>query len=139
MKGYLNRQERENLIAMVGFGEWLEKRTKNMKNKEALKWIRTAKTFLQKAADELAMEVGENQKRTILRQARDYTLEMNPNVSLSKLKKTDIYYLASIAREKCLVCTEKNHENCDLRQVLKRLDIQGEGHGKCEYDEFGVI
>lgn len=127
--------ERENLIAMIGFGEWLERRTKNMKNKKALKWIRTAKTYLRKAADELAMEVGENQRNTILRQAKDYTLEMNPNITLATMKKSDIYYLTAIAREKCLVCAE-HPRDCELKEILQRLNIKGEGTGECEYDEL---
>jgi hypothetical protein len=57
MKEYLNRKERENLIAMIGFGECLERRTQDMTNKDALKWIRSAKTFLGKAVDVRLVEI----------------------------------------------------------------------------------
>lgn len=135
MKDYLSREERENLIAMIGFGEWLENRMQETTDRRVLKWIRTAKTYLSKSAEELAMQVSPTQKYTIVRQAKDYTLEMYPNITLATLKKKDIYHIATLAREKCLVCGEPS-KDCELRQILRRLNIKGEGGGECEYDEL---
>lgn len=133
--GYLNREDRETLIAMTGLHVWLDTRIDRLKNKEARKYARMARTFLKKAAIITIKEVDEKLVRTLLRQCRDYEFVMQPTVRDTVMKKSDLYHLAKGAMaQKCMLCME-DQEQCELRGTLQRLGIKEEGEGTgCPYE-----
>ena len=141
MKGYLNRQEKLNIIAICGFAEWLETYIKHVKDKEIRKYLRTARTFLNKAWQRrLDMIDSYSNAMSLIRMAKQYEMEFRPKLAPeSKYDENDIYALAEYAQfNTCLTCIDKDGP-CELRRLLAKLGIEPTGAKDCPYDVWGDV
>ena len=130
--GYLNRRDRETLIAMTALNVWLEKQIERWTNKEAKKYIRMAGTLLKKAAIIILKETDEKLIATVFRQCRDYEFQMQPIINDRIAGKQDIYYMTQeIMDNKCIFCEGK--KECDIKDLFKKLGVQGDDVGICPY------
>lgn len=139
MKGYLNRQEKLNIIAICGFAEWLETYIGHVKDKEIRKYLRTARTYLNKAwKRRLDMIDSYSNAMSLIKMAKQYEMEFRPKLApQSKHDKNDIYALAEYAQmNTCLTCTNEEGP-CELRRLLAKLEIEPTGGKECPYDVWG--
>jgi len=138
MKGYLNRQEKLNIIAICGFAEWLETYIGHVKDKEIRKYLRTARTYLNKAWQRrLDMIDSYSNAMNLIKMAKQYEMEFRPKLAPdSKYNKNDIYALAEYAMNTCLTCMDKDNQ-CELRRLLAKLEIEPTGGKECPYDVWG--
>ena len=138
MKGYLNRQEKLNIIAICGFAEWLETYIGHVKDKEIRKYLRTARTYLNKAWQRrLDMIDSYSNAMNLIKMAKQYEMEFRPKLAPdSKYNKNDIYALAEYAMNTCLTCMDKENQ-CELRRLLAKLEIEPTGAKECPYDVWG--
>ena len=141
MKGYLNRQEKLNIIAICGFAEWLESYIEHVKDRDMRKWLKTARTYLNKAWQKRLDSIDSySNAMSLIKMAKQYEMEFRPKLAPeSKYDKNDIYALAEYAQmNTCLVCQNKDGP-CELRRLLAKLGIEATGSGECPYDIWGDV
>ncbi len=139
MKGYLNRQEKLNIIAICGFAEWLENYITHVKDKDIAKYLKMAKTYLNKAWQKRLDSIDSySNAMSLIKMAKQYKMEFRPKLAPeSKYDKNDIYALAEYAQmNTCLTCTNKD-KPCELRRLLAKLEIEPTGGKECPYDIWG--
>ena len=69
--------------------------------------------------------------------AKQYEMEFRPKLAPeSKYDKNDIYALAEYAMNTCLTCMDKENQ-CELRRLLAKLEIEPTGAKECPYDVWG--
>lgn len=140
MKDYVNRADRDRIVAVVSIGDWLGRQAEiTTKNKELRKYLKTAATFTMKALDCLANSVPTGAWDRVLKHADNYHLSLIPKekakVKVASLSVDDIYILADFALAGyCWQCGE-DPQSCELREVLKRLDIPKAREEICEYKQ----
>lgn len=141
MKGYLNREEKLNIIAICGFSEWLGNYIEHEKDKDIRKWLKTAQTYLNKAWQKRLDSIDSySTVQSLIRMARQYEIEFKPKLAPEgKYSKDDIYALAEYAQlNTCLTCTNKSSQ-CELRHILEKLGINPTGAKDCPYDVWGDL
>lgn len=139
MKGYLNREEKLNIIAICGFAEWLGNYISNVKDKDIAKYLKMARTYLNKTWQKRLDSIDSySNAMSLIRMAKQYEMEFRPKLAPeSKYDKNDIYALAEYAQfNTCLTCTNKD-EPCGLRRLLAKLEIEPTGGAECPYDVWG--
>jgi len=139
MKGYLNQEEKLNIIAICGFSEWLGNYISNVKDKDIKKYLRTARTYLNKAWQKRLDSIDSySAVQSLIRMARQYEIEFKPKLAPEgKYSKDDIYVLAEYAQfNTCIACTDKSGQ-CELRRLLAKLEIKPTGAQNCPYDVWG--
>lgn len=142
MKAYLNRAEKEHMVALVSIADWLEREAEKAQDKDQKRWLRTARTMVYKAADAVAATIPKDAWTRVLRLAENYSLTMRPTdkadirarMNTEKLTPDDIYSLADFALAGwCWRCGE-DPGRCELRQVLEKLEVPGAtDQGSCQY------
>jgi len=139
MKGYLNRQEKLNIIAICGFAEWLENYITHVKDKDIRKYLKTARTYLNKAWQKRLDSINSySNAQSLIQMAKQYEMEFRPKLAPgNKYDKNDIYALAEYAQmNTCIICTDKEGP-CELRRLLAKLEIEPTGGAECPYDVWG--
>lgn len=138
MKGYLNRQEKLNIIAICGFAEWLESYIEHVKDKDIRKYLKTAQTYLNKSWQKRLDNIDSySNAMSLIRMAKQYEMEFRPKLAPdSKYNKNDIYALAEYAMNTCLTCMDKENQR-ELRRLLAKLEIEPTGGKECPYDIWG--
>jgi len=138
MKGYLNREEKLNIIAICGFAEWLENYITHVKDKDIAKYLKMARTYLNKAWQKRLDSIDSySNAMSLIKMAKQYEMEFRPKLAPdSKYNKNDIYALAEYAMNTCLTCMDKENQ-CELRRLLAKLEIEPTGAKECPYDVWG--
>jgi len=139
MKGYLNREERLNIIAVCGFAEWLGSYIPHVQDKDIRRYLKTAQTYLNKAWQKRLDSIDSySTVQSLIRMARQYEIEFRPKLAPEgKYSKNDIYTLAVYAQlNTCLTCVNKDGP-CELRNLLAKLGIKPTGAKDCPYDIWG--
>lgn len=139
MKGYLNREEKLNIIAICGFAEWLGNYISNVKDKDIAKYLKMARTYLNKAWQKRLDSIDSySNAMSLIRMAKQYEMEFRPKLAPeSKIDKNDIYALAEYAHLNTCIACDKQSEPCELRRLLAKLEIEPTGGAECPYDVWG--
>lgn len=147
---FINKFEREHYLFLIGtysfLNEWVGAE-KNSLNKDERKWLKTAGTYLKKSLAGFINRIDEDQRKRLMRQAKNYYVALLPTRSEAPeeqaLVKTELVYDLSTytlynmcqSREKACAYTDNNYKECELFHILLDLNIplcneDGEG---CPY------
>lgn len=151
---YLNAEDKQDLLRLVTFyvnlNEVAEKWARLGRSKELIKYLRMAKTLLDKICFAITDELDEDAKTNLMAyskklqvkivhsdQSRKEYQEMLKMDSVVPMAVDDLYDLvANVCGEYCrLLCKNENEKECKARQIMMRYDVpvantRGEG---CPY------
>ena len=142
MARYLNSEMKRKLVVLSSYASFCETILPYLKNKEAEKYVKTSKTFIEKAIVAILQPLPADEQAAVVRQAHSFKLEAVP---VSQVKSTDkeavdfsvIEDLASEAiGRNCTGC--KGLADCGLRSALLALGIEpniSEKELNCPYEQ----
>mgnify|MGYP001392144299 CR=1 FL=1 len=135
----VSKAQKLNIVALSSYAEWLNKPINEIQDKVVRKYLKTAQTYLFKAFNYQINSFDKSEKwsevQSILRLARDFDIELVPQITGYKLNNNDIYLLADIARiNTCLTCETSEGGVCELKNILQTLNIKGDNEDGCPYN-----
>ncbi|HCU01240.1 TPA: hypothetical protein DIC62_00335 [Candidatus Nomurabacteria bacterium] len=155
IKRYLNKGEREDVIIMFSFTKWLRKKADRLqelkRNKELIRFMRTAATLLEKVANLMIQNLDIEAKNQIDKESPRYEINcFDPGTSglrarlIEEEKKKEIltedfYDICDHALVICQECTNRGQsvQNCNMRKIFIRYEIEVFNHytpeGICPY------
>lgn len=132
---YLSQVERRWFYMIVeskfSIKDWVNDSRNDILSKEAKRWLKTAGTYIEKAAQEIIKVAPQEQIEKLLSDAENYQLVMERKSSLSKEKRDveidDLFFVTGqtmyyhCGKE----CSEnkKTSKNCKLRKAMMRMQI----------------
>ena len=153
MKQYLNRAEKNQVLTISAFAGYLIEKSdeweKAGKSKDAIRYLRTAKSFALKGVDYLFDGLNEDELSKIIKEVgkmdiavkykdealRDYQ-KMLALDSVTPVETNELMDIAGQAVEICKVCEQVPSE-CRLRKLLIKYDVpvlnESPGVGCCPY------
>ncbi|MCO5387821.1 MAG: DUF5651 domain-containing protein [Desulfosporosinus sp.] len=153
-KQYLNREEKNQAVTISAFVGYLDKRAeewiKHGRDKKAVKYLRMAKSFADKALDYLYDGLNPDEKFKLILESlkmdvavkykdeaqREYkrTLELD---SVTPIKTNDLLEIVSYALADCYRCKKDDPSTCKLRKLYITYDIpvydEDPPAGRCPY------
>lgn len=135
--GYISKEEKLNILAVIGFEQWLDTYIPHVKDKQIKQWLKTAKTYLNKAWEARIKNLDIEQAMSMIKLAKQYKIDIMPKtMNYTQFDSNDIMILVSCAQKaKCITCENPEGE-CELKEVLQHLGIQGTSSGACPYDIY---
>jgi len=156
MKRYLNRLEKQQALSIASFEAYLDDRIEEYveagKSKELLRNLRTAKTFLHKALENIMAPLDKREVVKLLAEIRKMQVvvmykqealrkynEMLKADSVTPVETEDFLDIVEQAVNICVSCTKKGEEaqSCRLAALFIKYDIEpldkDAEEGKCPY------
>ena len=130
MKNYLNHDERKkNTLICIMFAIVQELLERNNGDKEEMKNLKYAHTYLQKYINELIKRVGVDEGHRIKREAEYNNVLLKPRVhdeaEQMVVDKESMEGIAETCLEKCCFgCKRHDWQNCHLYKYMRKLDIE---------------
>ena len=158
MKSYLNREEKTLVLTLASFVAYLTAKSdewaEHNRNKDSVKSMRMAKSFIFRVTDALLKDVDNAEKAKIFNQVakmevvvkyhdeavREYK-RMQELDSVTPIKTEDFFEICEQALGVCQTCKDKP-DGCRLRELFIEHDVpvfnESPGEGQCPYRVEGA-
>lgn len=154
MKSYLNKAEKGQALTLAAFVGYLDERAEEWsklgRSKDSIKSLRMAKSFALRAVDSLFEGLDQDEKAKVLNELRKMDVvckykdeavreyeRMKKLDSVTPVESEEFMDICGQALGVCQVCESKEPENCKLRKLFVKYDVEvfefSPGPGECPY------
>lgn len=138
---YLNAQAKKDLFILASYVDFASAYAKNLKLKLAIRYIKTAKTYVEKALVEIIGSLPEAERTSVLKHINAYRIsvgfksEVIKETALVVEQETIDELVKQCSLSTCHNCTKVQHEDCKVLQTFLALHVKPkEGYKKCPYE-----
>ena len=137
---YLNARAKKDLFILASYVDFACNYASTLKNKLAIRYIKTAKTYIEKALVEIMGSLPEAERNSVLKNINAYRIsvgfksEVIKETALVVEQQTIDELVKQCSLSACSSCTKKQHEDCKLLKTFLDLQVEptNEGGG-CPY------
>ena len=138
---YLNARAKKDLFILASYVDFACNYASTLKNKLAIRYVKTAKTYVEKALVEIMGSLPEVERNSVLKNINAYRIsvgfksEVIKETALVVEQETIDELVKQCSLSACRSCTKVQHADCKLLQTFLALHVEPkDGYKKCPYE-----